>query len=198
MFRYLIGIPVSIGITLSLFFLMRFLVTQDWEEPDEKVAATKIEIAREERDENINVEDLSEKPERDEPPPPPPMIQQDFKPPKTEAPKININDLTGDMNLNSSFLSEADVQPIVRVPPQYPTSAAQRGTEGWALVEFTVTAEGDVIDPVIIDSFPDGTKIWDRAVKRAVVKWKYRPRYEGGEPVAWRTQTKLTFELEDN
>lgn len=84
-------------------------------------------------------------------------------------------------------------QPIVRVPPQYPQSAASRGIEGWCLVEFTVTEDGSVVNPVIIDSEPPGT--WDNAVKRAVVRWKYNPRIEDGKPVAFKVQTVLTFEL---
>ncbi|TNE41186.1 MAG: energy transducer TonB [Alphaproteobacteria bacterium] len=195
MIRYILGIPFAVGVTLSLFFLMRFLITQELEPPEKLEGAGKIEIAREKRDENVRREDATKRPERKDQPPPPPKLDQSRRPPKADNVQLDLSSLQGvDLDMSTNFRTDADVQPIVRVPPQYPQRAASRGIEGWCLVEFTVTEDGSVIDPVVLDSEPPGT--WDNAVKRAVVRWKYNPRLEGGKPVAWKVQTVLTFELE--
>ncbi len=63
------------------------------------------------------------------------------------------------------------------------------------VVEFTVTSNGSVTDPVVIESEP--SSIFNRAAERAVVKWKYKPRVVDGNPVdVPGVRTMLTFQLE--
>ena len=47
------------------------------------------------------------------------------------------------------------VIPLVRIPPIYPRRAANRRIQGWVKVEFIITTEGYVKDPVVIQSMPN-------------------------------------------
>ena len=85
--------------------------------------------------------------------------------------------------------------PIVKVAPIYPDSAARRGLEGWVLLKFTVTETGAVRDPVVLESEPGTT--FDRAAMKAVLKFKYKSRVEGGKPVEVPgVEHLITFKLE--
>lgn len=79
------------------------------------------------------------------------------------------------------LLGDLDVVPLVRVPPEYPARAAQRGIGGWVLLSFTVTASGSVEDIVVVDAEPEG--VFDRAATRAAKRFKYRPRMRDGMAV---------------
>ena len=76
---------------------------------------------------------------------------------------------------------DGDMFALLKVAPTYPPRAAARGLEGYALVEFTVTPEGDVADPRIIES---SDPIFEPPTLDAVRKAKYKPRVVDGRPIA--------------
>lgn len=91
--------------------------------------------------------------------------------------------------------SDRDVVPLVRIEPDYPARAAQRGIEGFVVLQFTITPAGTVKDPVVLDAEPDG--VFDAAAVAAVSRWKYNPKMEGGVAVERRgVRVKLNFQLE--
>jgi protein TonB len=93
--------------------------------------------------------------------------------------------------------SDRDVIPLVRIEPEYPMRAAQRGIEGWVLVQFTITPAGAVEDATVIDSQP--AKTFDAAVLKAVARWKYNPKVEEGVPVERRgIRVLLSFKLDES
>ena len=49
-------------------------------------------------------------------------------------------------------VSDGEYLPIVKVAPVYPSRALSRGLEGFVIVEFTVTRQGTVRDPVVVES----------------------------------------------
>jgi protein TonB len=69
----------------------------------------------------------------------------------------------------------------VRIDPDYPPQARDRGIEGWVTFRFTVTASGSVRDIKILDSQPP--RVWDSPTLRAVSTWKYQPAMKDGRPV---------------
>ena len=83
--------------------------------------------------------------------------------------------------------------PLVRIEPEYPINARQNGIEGWAVVEFTISAAGTVKNAVVIASEP-GT-VFDRAALSAVTKWKYNPKIVDGRPVE-RSGQRVRFDFE--
>ena len=86
------------------------------------------------------------------------------------------------------------MQPVVKLPPAYPESCKARGASGVVIVEFDVTAEGNVVNPRIISS-ADGC--FERTVLSTIQKWKYPPPQEDGRAVARRgVREAFRFELE--
>jgi protein TonB len=91
--------------------------------------------------------------------------------------------------------TDSDIIPLVRVEPQYPERARQRGVEGWVVVEFMISAAGTVKSPRIIAYHP--STIFNRAALQAIRKWKYNPKIEEGVAVERPgVQVRLTFEFE--
>jgi protein TonB len=76
---------------------------------------------------------------------------------------------------------DRDAVPQVRIQPDYPIQARQKGIQGWVDVRFTVGVDGSVRNPVVIDAEPD--EIFDRAALQAVKGWKYNPKIADGKPV---------------
>jgi periplasmic protein TonB len=103
-----------------------------------------------------------------------------------------------DMSLGrDGFFSDGEYMPIVQVAPQYPRRAAERGLEGFVLLEFTVTRQGTVRDPVVIDSSRvRGVRPGCRSMPSCA--FAIRPRVIDGEPVEVPgVRFRITFQLED-
>jgi periplasmic protein TonB len=65
--------------------------------------------------------------------------------------------------------------------------------EGYVLLEFTVTSEGLVRDPRVIES---SHQIFERAAVDAVLRFRYRPRVIDGNAVEVPgVRFRITFEL---
>ena len=108
-------------------------------------------------------------------------------------PKIDASGVK--MNLTAGG-SDRGVAPLVRVNPDYPRRALERGIEGWVHVRFTVTAAGTVKDLVVVDAEPNG--VFDEAASKAVLRWRYNPRVENGVAVERvGEQTLIRFKLEN-
>ena len=98
--------------------------------------------------------------------------------------------------LNISAGSDRDTIPLVRVPPDYPARAVNRGIEGWVLVEFTITGTGSVKDAKVVDAKP--ATIFNDAALKAISRWRYNPKVENGQPVERRgVRTIIRFDLEN-
>jgi protein TonB len=91
---------------------------------------------------------------------------------------------------------DGDVTPIIRATPQYPPRAIKGQIEGWVRVQFSVTPAGTVRDAIVVDAEPDA--IFDDAALKAIARWRYNPKVEGGEAVERvGLQAVIRFELED-
>ena len=155
---------------------------------------------KKESDLELKKRKMPEKKEPEEPPPPPDLSMSRSQMPNQDlgemafALDIGI-DMTGGPDLGAAA-SDSDIVPIVRVPPQYPLRAAERGVEGWVEVEFTISRTGTVKDPSVINAKPQN--IFNRSALRAIRKWKYNPKIEDGEPVERPgVKVRLTFQLQN-
>lgn len=179
--RLFVGIPLAAIVTLSLFMLMRLLVTPETNLVEEVGATVSIDITRAQRDEeSAQNRELNRPDEEDQPPPPPPMDT------RTERPdlgglSVGIPDI--DLNINTGGVGPIDgeIQPLVRVPPEYPLRAQERGQEGTVCMRFTVTAEGTVTDAEVVETT---SSVFNRASLRAIARFRYQPKVENGQPVA--------------
>lgn len=74
-----------------------------------------------------------------------------------------------------------DARPERRDPPRYPPSMAQRGLEGFALMMFDVSAQGQPENIRTMLSIPHPQ--FGQTSAEAVRRWRYTPRTVDGEPV---------------
>ena len=183
--------------TVALVLLMHELINTKWEKPDEANRYRFSDVRMPDRDiENQYDQEKPEKP--DEPEDIPDIPEPDFDAPDVTADTVNIAAPKIDSNVEVSFgnfKSDGEYLPIVRVEPIYPTRAASRGIEGYVIMEFTVTSNGSVTDPEVVEAEP--SSIFNSAAERAVLKWKYKPRVVDGTPVdVPGVRTMLTFKLD--
>lgn len=78
-----------------------------------------------------------------------------------------------------------------RAPVQYPEQAKRQGVEGFVELDVLVDKTGNPTDIKVVRSQPAG--LFDRAAIRAMMRWKFQPATNQGEPVAARTRTVIQF-----
>lgn len=197
--RYLSAMAMATAVTFGLFFIMQMLVDSGSTKLNEDPATRIMDMVRIKPDETIQQKDRRvERPPEVEAPPP------DVNVPKAASLKpgqsllISHTSIKTGLDIGTGFgsITDGDYLPIVKVQPIYPRRAAERGIEGYVLLEFTVTALGTVENPVIIEEEPKG--YFGRAALNAARKFKYKPKVMNGEPVPVSgVRNLITFELED-
>lgn len=85
-------------------------------------------------------------------------------------------------------------RPLARLNPVYPPRARMRRIEGEVVVEFVVTADGDVRDVTVTSSSPGDT--FTAAALRAIRRWRFEPGVRGGEAVDTRVRQRVSFSLQ--
>jgi protein TonB len=201
MLRHLTAGFFAIIVTFGLFYLMQALILGKDTKLGE-AGGTMIDFVRLKKDSDVEAKKrkMPDKKEPEEPPPPPDISMSKSSKPSQEmgemAFAIDVNVDVGGTNV-AIAAADSDVVPIVRVNPQYPLRASERGIEGWVAVEFTISKLGTVKNPMVIGSHP--SSIFDRSALKAIRKWKYNPKIEDGEPVERPgVKVKLTFDLSNN
>jgi protein TonB len=96
-------------------------------------------------------------------------------------------DLGGDIQI------ARELTPLVRVPPDYPFKALMDGIEGYVILRFIVTETGSVEDPEVLRAEPPN--LFERAARRAVLRWKYQPQIRDGKPARVISITRVNFVL---
>ncbi len=200
--RYAIAFLVASGVTFGLFYLMQALISMGVAEAERVFAGHVIEFVRLKRDSQLDLKKrhLPDKaPPEEEPPPPELDLSRPVRPDlDLDAMSIALAHQV-DLGAGPDFGdmgSDQDIVPIVRVNPQYPIRAADRGIQGWVEVQFTISAAGTVKDPVVVDAKP--ATVFNRAALRAIRKWKYSPKIEEGVAVDRPdVRVRLHFNLEN-
>lgn len=185
--RVVSSLVFASSVTFGLFFLMQALVAGDGE----------VVVNEDKRVRFIDVvQDIEEQP-------PQRLERKVEKPPEVETPPPEIDtpvvDTAGPDKLNLSVgrastaaavdlggidlgpSSDGDYLPLVRVQPQYPRRAQERGIEGFVIVELTVAADGTVPPEsiVVLQAEPKG--YFERAAIKAAQKFKYKPKVINGK-----------------
>jgi periplasmic protein TonB len=200
-FRFPMALVGALFITMALYAFLHALISRRGD-LGEVQQVIKIEFTRLHTESEIEARKIEKvKQEKVEQAPPPPEISlqkssmdvggggdigaiQTLVAQQTQA-MGNINSGGGDR----------DAVPLVRIEPDYPMQARQRGIEGWVVVEFTITTAGTVKDPTVVASEPGN--VFDKAAINAVRKWKYNPKVQDGKPVERSgVKVRLDFEME--
>ena len=113
--------------------------------------------------------------------------------PMTKLAGINVSDLMGDFGMDGVG-SAGNIQPVIPFSCEYPENAKVRGTEGWVLVEFTITKTGSVRDVYVLEASPPN--VFDRSTIRCVSRARFPVQKEDGVPVAVTTKQYMDFVLE--
>lgn len=196
-----IGVSVVLGvvITWGLLGLMQVLIATGRDAVTDVEAGHIVDFVRVKPEETLQKKERKPEkpPQPQQPPPDAPKPQNDNIDPSADAISVAQVPVGADMDISSSFglaVSDGDYLPIVKVSPVYPRRALQRGIEGHVIVEFTVTRQGTVRDPFVVEST---SSLLEKAALEAVLKFKYKPKVVDGEPVEVAgVQNKITFRLE--
>ena len=102
------------------------------------------------------------------------------------------------VDVDAGAFSDGDVIALVRVNPEYPQRAAERGLEGFCTVYFTITTTGTTRDAYV----PEGEEhcsnsLFERPSIRAIERFKFKPKTVDGNPVEIEHANRFVYELED-
>ncbi|MCK5120477.1 MAG: energy transducer TonB [Methylococcales bacterium] len=197
----------GIIISLALFWLMQAMISNNQQGFNKTDNLQMTEFVRLKRDTKLQTKnrEIPDEPPPEKRPPPPKMQMQQVQVTQTTAPKMDMpnldiplqtdrfsGSLLGGLQMNAGEIS-TNVIPLLRIPPRYPMRAANRHIEGWVKVEFTITEQGTVKNPVVVDAHP--SKIFDRAALQAIKRWKFKAKIIGGEAFEQRAIQTLQFKL---
>jgi protein TonB len=180
---------------------MQYLIETADRELNEGGAGNLVDFVRLKRDESIQRRQLKPKkpPPPDAPPPQPPTPQLDNLNPNAEKIAISAAPVETDIEMSGGFslgVGEGDYLPIVKVAPIYPQRALSRGIEGFCVVQYTVTKQGTIRDPFVLED-QCTSSLFHRASIQAALKFKYKPRVLDGQAVEVPgVQNKFTYEIE--
>lgn len=186
---------MALAVTFGLIMLMHILIQTNIKGPEDVKEYRIPEIVMPERE--IKTEYDTSKPERPE--------EVDTPPPEIPEPEFDTPDASNEgPNIRPAFDQKIEIQgvgmggsgemiPLTVIQPEYPRRAAQRGTEGYCTVEFTVTSAGTTRDAFVVDC-PDS--VFERASLKAAEKIKYKPRVVDGQAVdVPGVQYKFIFQM---
>jgi len=200
MARMVIGIILAVAVTLSLFWVMQYLIATADRSLNEDGKNSVLDFVRVKRDESIQRRQLKPKkpPPPEQAPPQPPTPQLDDLNPNAEKIAISAVPVETDIEMTGGFslgVGEGDYLPIVKVAPIYPNRALTRGVEGFCVVQYTVTNLGTTKDPIVVES-QCTSSLFHRASINAALKFKYKPRIIDGTAVEVPgVQNKFTYEI---
>lgn len=180
-------------VTLLLLLAMQAMIAVKYSIPVE-VTPIPLGVIMEERQPPVVVDKRPKPPElpKDEPiwtpntaiDPVDNELVTDFGPPLT-----NDGPVIGTGNTDGSLVAMFPVAPI------YPRGAQTKGIEGYVDLAFDVAASGKTENIRVINAQPKG--YFERASRKALAKWKYKPTIENGVAVVTRdVTTRISFALE--
>lgn len=205
--RLPIAIIGAVFMALALFYAMHFMISQGKGRINKSEDYSVVDFVRLKRDSETRLKKrvIPKKPPLPKEPPPPPQLnvaqENNVAMPQLqmEMPRLSTSGVSGGPFIGgvgrgaATGQGDGELIPLVKIAPRYPRKAALAGKEGWVKVEFTVTELGTVTDVDVLDSKP--RRLFDRAAKKAILKWKFKPRIVDGKPVPRRAVQTIEFKL---
>lgn len=198
--RWSIALGAALSVTFLVTLMMQGLISSGGSVIEEDTTGRLVEFIHVKQDEDLQTK--NRKPNK------PPVSKVEPPKPKMKKPSMNtalgndLNfaalDISTDLSIDSGLTQsggDGEYLPIVKVAPQYPRRAAQKGIEGYVVVEFTVNKLGAVQDVIVIESQP--ANIFNRAAISAAKKFKYKPKInEGIATAVLGVRNIIRFELD--
>ncbi|MGB0344870.1 MAG: energy transducer TonB [Coraliomargarita sp.] len=154
-----------------------------------------------------------------EDPPPPPEPEEEEPPPELDTPPPPLSldmldlalepgtggSLAGDFALPTFDVGQKDLggldifdinavdtkpQPRKQASPNYPIAAKRQKLEGYAMAEFIIDENGNVINVEIKQS---SNPIFEKPTIDAIRRWKFTPGEKDGRKVKTRTRVKIPY-----
>jgi len=207
MIRLIIAFLLGTSIAIALFWGMQAMIRNNLQSIKETDNLIMTEFVRLKHDSQLQTKNrkIPKKPKPKQRPQQPTLKTQSAQVSQKSTPSMAMPKL--DMPMQSSNFSGSNlggikmglgqistsVIPLVRIPPIYPRRAANRRIQGWVKIEFTITTEGLVKDPVVVQSMPNN--IFNSAALKAIKRWKFKPHIIAGEAYEQRAAQTLEFKL---
>jgi protein TonB len=189
------GLPGAVIVTAILFLILAALIGQNEDVQLSEDQSVEINVTRQLEDTSLQQQAEFQRPVLDQPPPPPPSVNDPSFRPNVSGQIGDLPDFSdAELDIGTGFNPDRDAQPMVRIPPQYPDMCQSRAREAeQVVVEFNVTPQGAVVDAKVLEA---SNACFHRAALRAVQRWKYEPKVEGGEAKPrYGVRTQFTFRL---
>lgn len=200
--RFTAGLLIAALVTLTLFWIMQYLIATADRSLDEARRGALVDFVRVKRAEVVERRKIKpdKPPPPKAPPPEPPAPRLDDAKPSAEKIAVSAVPVETDIDLAPGGFSlgvgEGDYLPIVKVAPIYPQRALSRGVQGDCIVEYTVTRSGTTRDARPMDGQCD--RLFEKASVEAALKFKYKPRVIDGQAVEVPgVRNKFSYKLED-
>lgn len=103
--------------------------------------------------------------------------------------------INSDDSADSKLTTKTSPTIISYATPGMPMKAMADRVEGFVTIKFTVSKEGDVENPVVVEAVPPG--YFDNAALNALEKFKFKPATENGLPVSYTIEWPFLFKFPD-
>lgn len=206
--RTLASIAGGVVVALVLFLVMEALITGGRGQHRAAPTGQIVDLIRVEEEDVVQTKQRvrPKKPPPPKTPPPPPKLKlaNDSKPQRNpmriDLPDIDVSGAVGSGPYIGTWepgdaAPEGEVEPLVRINPQYPREALRDGIEGYVAFEVLIGTDGSVMDVRVTDAEPG--RVFVRNALRAVRRWIFKPRVVDGVAVERWAKTSIVFELED-
>ncbi len=195
--RYTFAAAAATGMTLALLFVMNLLI---WFKPIElppERPPYELKWTRVSEDTPVKTrEELPDRRELEPPIAPPTRSTETFENPGTGVYLPPPTTPTGGLAVPQGLtITDGPSVVIVRVAPIYPARAVAMGLEGQVVVQFDVTAEGQVINASVVQSTHT---VFEKAAIKAAERFKFKPRViDGIRLPSTGIQNLFTFTLDE-
>ena len=212
MTRYAFSLLSAAIVVFGLFWSMQAMISSDNTLLSTSSESRVLEFIRVDPEQNQIRERQRRVPERppeetQAPPPPPPSAASSNESLEFEQtmsmPNLNhrmdlleLPELGSAPSADGMAAFDGVLVPLSQVPPQYPQQALNRGIEGWVKLGFVIANDGSVRDVEVLESHPR-PGIFDNAARRALARWRFRPKMVDGHAVDSRAEITLNFSLQD-
>ncbi len=196
--RYASAVTTGTFITFALLFVMQLLITLQPGAQTEARARSYltpftpeiVESPVQPRQEIPPREDLTQA----ELPPPRPQYTSDSGPVGVYLTPPPLPQTDGGIPISGAY-TDGPLVALVRVAPVYPMIAITRELEGFVVVEFDVSENGQVTNARVIES---SSRVFDAAAIKAAQRFKFKPRVLDGVALAtYGIQNLFRFNLDD-